>query len=253
MLRLLFDGDMLIYRACASTECDINWYGDLWTLHSDAAEAKDRIDGAVVYYTDMALAHLKYEGDYEIIMCLSDTKDNFRKHILPTYKAHRLGIRKPLAYYGVLEWVKENFTCVFAPSLEADDIMGVLGTQGVPSVIFSGDKDLKTIPCTLYDTIHEEWLEITKEAADRWHLYQTLVGDAADNYKGCPRIGDVGAKKILAKDTSWKAVVNCYLHAGLTEEDALIQARVAHILRDEDIICLKTGEFRLWSPPSPSK
>ncbi len=38
---------------------------------------------------------------------------------------------------------------------------------------------------------------ITLAEADRYHLYQTLVGDATDGYPGCPGVGEVAANKVL--------------------------------------------------------
>ena len=89
------------------------------------------------------------------------------------------------------------------------------------------------------------------EEADRWHLAQTLIGDPTDNYKGCPKIGAVGAKKILDKDCSWAAVVAAYEKAGLSEEDALAQARVARILRFEDVD--EDMNPILWTPKGSQK
>jgi DNA polymerase-1 len=47
----------------------------------------------------------------------------------------------------------------------------------------------------------------------------------------------------------WQAIVTTYEKAGLTEDDAIIQARCARILRYEDID--NEGEIILWTPPVP--
>ena len=69
-------------------------------------------------------------------------------------------------------------------------------------------------------------------------MLQTLIGDTADNYKGLPGVGKVGAEKIINQDMSytdmWQAVVEAYKSKGYTEKDALIQARVSRILRHCD-------------------
>lgn len=234
MLRLLFDADMLVYRVTSAAETEINWYGDLWTLHSDISECKEKLDAMVVSITDRVLNHLKYEGAYSIIMCFSD-RHNFRKTILPSYKANRSGKRKPLAYSAMVEWVEDNFDTYKINTLEADDCIGILATEPkTNNVVISGDKDMKSIPGAFYDFIHNEFYEVSKAEADYWHLKQTLVGDAADNYKGCPKVGEVGAKKLLDADPTWEAVVKAFEKAGLSEEDALVQARVARILRHDE-------------------
>jgi len=57
----------------------------------------------------------------------------------------------------------------------------------------------------------------------------------------------VAATKILGKRPDWSLVENHYLKKGLTKEDALLQARLARILRwsdwDEEKSIIK-----LWEP-----
>lgn len=235
-LHLLFDADMIVFRTCAAAEQEINWYGDLWTLHSDLAEVKDAIDTMIVSITDKVLRHMEHEGAYDITMCFS-SYPYFRSKVYPPYKLNRVAKRKPLAYHSAVEWVKKNYNVLSIPNLEADDLLGIYGTRPsyAPAVIISGDKDMRSIPCPFYNFIQDTFHKTTQEEADYQFLYQTLVGDATDNYKGCPKIGEVGAKKILDKDCSWDAVVAAYAKAGLSEEEALTQARVARILRYEDV------------------
>lgn len=238
---------MIVFKACSSIETPINWYGDLWTLHADASEAKGIVDDLVQSLVDKVLTHYKVEGEYEIIMCFSD-KENFRKKLYPLYKANRVGKRKPSGYYGVMNWCKENFHCCLIPNLEADDCIGILATKYKgDTVIISGDKDFKTIPSKFYDFSRNEFYEIDDDTAQYWHYYQTLIGDTADNYKGCPKCGDVTARRILDADSSWEAVVNAFEKQGLSEADALLQAQIARILHIEDYDTEK-GEPILWTP-----
>lgn len=248
MLKLLFDADMLVFRCSSAVEQEINWEGDLWTLHADAAEAKAALDDMVQGIAEHVLQHYGYVGEYEIVMCFTDDTANFRKLILPTYKLNRVGKRKPVCYKGVKEWVKENFTTCQIPTLEADDCIGILATaKGSNAVIISGDKDFKTIPARFYDFLHDTFYEITEAEADYNHLKQTLVGDTADNYKGCPSIGEVSAKKLLDKDPTWNCVLEAFKKKGLSETEALIQARVARILRADDYD-FKAGCYIPWCP-----
>lgn len=248
-MHIIFDGDMLAYRASASVEKPIQWEKDLWTLHADAAEAKGIVDDMIQSYTEKVLNHFKYEGEYKITVCLSDSKDNFRKDILPTYKLNRQGKPKPICYTGVVDWILDNFDCVAYPRLEADDCMGILATQGdnYQNILVSGDKDFKTIPTNFYDFLRDSYYTISEEEADYWHLYQTLIGDIADNYKGCPRYGPVSAKKLLDTSPTWGAVLNAFIEKGCDEEYALTQARVARILRSCDFD-EKTKTPILWTP-----
>lgn len=250
-LHLLFDGDMIVFRTCSAAETPINWYGDLWTLHSDLAEVKEAIDGMVYSITDKVLRHYKHEGTFDIMMMFSSAP-YFRSKVYPPYKLNRIGTRKPIGYPAAVEWVKANFNSMAVPNLEADDLLGIYGTMpNSNTVIISGDKDMRSIPCSFYNFIQDEFYETTPEQADYWFYYQTLIGDITDNYKGCPRIGEVRAKQILDKDCSWSAVVAAYEKAGLSEEEALVQARVARILRYKDVN--ENFEPILWSPPKGSQ
>lgn len=250
-LHLLFDGDMIVFRTCSAAETPINWYGDLWTLHSDLAEVKEAIDNMVCSITDKVLRHYKHEGDFDITMMFS-TPPYFRYKVYPPYKMNRIGKRKPIGYPAAVEWVRENYNSMSVPTLEADDLLGIYGTMpNFKSIVISGDKDMRSFPCHFYNFIQDEFYETTPEQADYWFYYQTLIGDVTDNYKGCPRVGEIGAKKILDKDCSWSAVANAFEKAGLTEEDAIVQARLARILRFEDV----NEEFEpiLWTPKGSEK
>lgn len=234
-LHLLFDGDMFVFRTCSAAETPINWYGDMWTLHTDLADVKEAIDNMIVSITDKVLRHYKHEGNYDIMLMFSSAP-YFRSKIYPAYKINRLDKRKPIGYHAAIEWVKENYNTMTAPTLEADDLLGIYGTMpNFNAVVISGDKDMRSLPCPFYNFIQDTFYDTTQEQADYWFYYQTLIGDITDNYKGCPRVGEIGAKKILDKDCSWSAVVAAYEKAGLSEEEALTQARVARILRYDDV------------------
>jgi len=119
---------------------------------------------------------------------------------------------------------------------------------------------------------------ITPEEADRFHLVQALAGDPTDGYGGCPGVGVETAKRILEADphilvetdhafksgkrkgetekrwvkqqgdyTPWETIVSYYAKAGLSEEEALTQARVARICRNTDYD-FKKREVILWEP-----
>jgi DNA polymerase-1 len=245
-LLLLFDGDMVLFEACSAVEREIEWEPDVWTLHADAAEAKAKIDSRIQYLTEKVIKKYKHTGNYEIILCFTDDT-NFRKTILETYKSNRVGKRKPVCYKGVKAWAMEAYRAYLRPSLEADDCLGILSTSKPNAVIISGDKDFKTVPGRFYDYRRDVFYTISEEEANKWHLYQTLIGDPVDGYSGCPGIGEKTAEKILADGATWETVVETFKKKGLTEADALLQARVARILRKSDYD-LKKKEPILWSP-----
>ena len=107
----------------------------------------------------------------------------------------------------------------------------------------------RTIPGRIYRL--GEMHEITEKAADYNWLTQTLTGDTADGYKGCPGIGPKAAMSILNKDCSFNAVLKAFENAGLTYDDALRQARLARILRYEDYN-FEHKKVNLWEPKQES-
>jgi DNA polymerase-1 len=163
------------------------------------------------------------------------------------YKAGRS--RKPLCYWTVIQRVFSELSAGRVDCLEADDLMGIMATQGRVEnpIIVSEDKDLLTIPGLLWrqETLHT----IEEHEADQNWLRQTLSGDPTDGYPGCPGIGAVKAEKYVQR--GWEGVVEAFEKAGLTEDDALLQARLARILRASDWNSEKKEPI-LWSPPSAS-
>lgn len=246
-ITILVDADMAVYRACSSCECEIDWGNDIWTLHVDFNEALAYLQDHMDDWIQRALELDHYSGNVRVVYAFSDDDNNFRKKLLPTYKLNRAGKRKPVAYHALKQWVRENWVSEQLDTLEADDVIGLLATGKYKgnNIIISADKDMQTIPTKIYNFLTDTLVEVTEEEADYKLLYQTLVGDTADNYIGCPKIGKVRAERILADNPTWEAVVDCFKKANLTEDDALLQARVAHILQDGDY---EKGKVKLWTP-----
>jgi DNA polymerase I len=190
-----------------------------------------------------------------IAMAWSDSA-NFRKVILPSYKSNRKDVAKPLHLAALRAWGQANYKCYLRPTLEGDDVLGILMTHPNlirgSKIIISLDKDLKTIPGVIYNDGKDELKRISLEEANYWHMSQTLTGDPTDGYKGCPGIGPKRAAEALDcafdLESMWDIIVSIYQSKGLTEEDALVQARCARILRAEDYD-FKRKEPILWEPP----
>tara|TARA_Y100001937_G_scaffold128266_1_gene203641 strand:- start:92 stop:832 length:741 start_codon:yes stop_codon:yes gene_type:complete len=240
---LLIDGDILLYGESAAVEMEFDWGDDWWTLHGDAREAKERVDVWIANIKELLSAT-------DVVLTLTGHK-NWRKDVLPSYKANRKGKRKPVVYQELKRYVMDTYKCSVFDSLEADDVMGILQTdpnKDSETIIVSEDKDMMTVPGKLYRPIRpEEGVQyISPEEADRNHLMQSLMGDSTDGYLGCPGVGPKTAEKILTEN-EWSLVVAAYEKAGLTEADAIVQARVARILRYEEFN-QKKEEVLLWNP-----
>ena len=112
---------------------------------------------------------------------------------------------------------------------------------------------MRTIPAKIYNPDRPELgvIEVSRLDADRFHCWQTVVGDATDGYPGARGVGksDPYVQDIIEADHDelWDLVVSAFNVVGLTEEDAILQARLARILRPEDFN-FKTKKVKLWNP-----
>lgn len=254
MTTLLIDGDPIAYQCAFANESRIDW-GDG--------------DPTITYDPDAALADVeaeieKIKGDLgvrKVVVALSvATHTGWRRPILPTYKANRAKAVKPLALEACRQVLMEKFKAYLRPTLEADDVLGILATHRTlvrgEKIIVSIDKDLRQVPGRVYNPRTQEMVEVSEEDGDYLHMLQTLSGDPVDGYTGIPGVGPAKAAKILGeRDVPllqwWAHVVAAYEAKGMTEDDALVQARVARICRAEDYN-FKKKEVRLWTPPSLS-
>jgi len=249
---LLIDGDIIAYQQAAQAEVPIEWAEDFWTLHADAREAKDRIDHWLKTVQETL-------GADEVKVCVSDGQ-NFRKELNPTYKAHRTKTRKPMILGELKEHLIYHHKARLEPRLEADDIISILATSSPGDekrVMVSIDKDFNTVPGWHYNWNKPELgvTEVSLLQADWYFMSQTLTGDTTDGYPGCKGVGPVAAQKILGEANKtiqelWSRVLAAYAKAGFGEEEALMQARMARLLRRGDY-STKTKRITLWNP-SPS-
>jgi len=242
-MRLLLDTDILLYKAASAAETEVEWSPDIWSLWTDLKDAK----ASFMYQVDKIKEALSSD---DLLFCLTDHKENFRKQVDPSYKNNRKGTRKPVGYVALCDWVRETFPHASKPSLEADDVMSLLATRPEnvgKCIIVSDDKDMKSTPCKLYRPMADERLDISEADADKFFLTQCLTGDPTDGYSGLKGVGIKTAEKILGSRPDWSLVENAYIKAGHTRDDAIQQARLARILRWSDWDD-KEQKVRLWTP-----
>ena len=264
MTQLLIDADFTLFQACSAVEREAVFTNEaghaVHVLNSAFDEALDTFTRAVENFKATLYGT-------EAILVFSGP-NNFRKDLWDGYKAHRKATRKPLCYWTIIDHLRQagDYRVLSEDCLEGDDYIGILATRpsSVRRVVISDDKDMQTLPnVELYRM--GNLMQTTVDSAEEFWLYQTLMGDATDGYKGCPGIGDVGAKKVLAKPGDpWANVVQAYEDAYRKDKDptkakwlgmepeelAVLNARLARILRHTDW----EGNTRrpiLWTPESP--
>jgi DNA polymerase-1 len=244
---LLVDGDIILHRSAEAFTVSeaTDDTGDEWRYVTDVKQAYFRVLDEV---SDL----IKEHGANPCAIIALSSQPNWRLNVLPPYKGNRKASAKPPGFKELKRRIgASRLTVVGKETLEGDDILGILATEdrGIVDhagdgpytrrrdrIVWSPDKDLRGIPCTLIGG-NGIPVEITEDEADLFHLMQALSGDVTDGYKGCPGVGMVTAEKILRDlepSRRWEAVVQRYQQQGLTEDDALVQARVARICRSDD-------------------
>jgi DNA polymerase-1 len=259
--QLLIDADFTLFQACSAVEHESVFTNEaghpVHVVHSDFHEAMANFRRMVANYEKTLSAD-------EAVLVFSGP-NNFRKDVWDGYKAHRKSTRKPLCYWAIIEALREgdDYRVISEDCLEGDDYIGILATRpsSVDRIIVSDDKDMQTLPNVsiwrMGGMVHT-----TPESADEFWLYQTLMGDSTDGYKGCPGIGPKAAEKVLAgPGDPWANVVAAYTDAYRKDKDpekakwlgmdpealALLNAQLARILRSSDWDS-KARRPILWRP-----
>ncbi|WP_269929955.1 hypothetical protein [Aminobacter sp. HY435] len=276
---LLIDGDVVAFTAASAVQ----------KIHEDefgfvTPFANRREGEAVVDNIIIGLEQLFSATHYRIV--LTDPVENWRRGLYAAYKSNRKDTARPLLLDKLKDYMREKYAAFHWPSLEADDVLGILNTepQDFPGkrILVGKDKDYRTLPGS-YHVLKEldprgkpvVW-ETTAWEAQRFHLFQTLTGDAVDGYPGCPGIGKTRAEELLNNPVRltpqegvitrgvnkgnsttkwvseptrdlWAMVVSHYRKGGQGEAEALVTARLAHILQHEDYD-RETQSITLWTP-----
>lgn len=209
---------------------------------------------------------------------------NFRHDLYPDYKGNRKDIEPHPAFARLKQEVLERIDTICEPNLEADDLIGIhCSADPKHTVAVSADKDFATVPCSLVIPTSHGATKPTKKTfsekeADRNWMIQAMTGDNIDNYPGIYGVGPVkaaelydnphltvkkptefyqrGANKGLPKPDAWvegppcspwQSMVSFAQSKGMTEDDLVLQARLARILRHGDYD-FETKEIKLWTP-----
>lgn len=244
-MRALIDTEYFLYRCAAGSEQEAQWSPDVWTYVCRHDDAKEAFDTRIAEFMATLVG-------YQPVLVFGD-RTSFRKGLWPKYKENRRTMRRPAGYGALMEWVMttaaaRGWDIARFPEVEGDDALGISYQEG--DVIVSQDKDMLTLPGEhLRDG---ERIFVSEREADLAFFAQALTGDASDNYPGCPKVGAVTAKRMLADCSSpvemWAKVLEAYKKAELDERYAITQARCARILRPGEYDFTR-GIPLLWNPP----
>ena len=206
----LIDGSSQMYRA----------YHAIRALTGPDGRSTNAVYGFVTMLRKLITDH-----DPTLIAAAFDVKGpTFRTELSADYKANRAPMPSDLVEQ--VPWVHEACEALGVPVLtheqfEADDVIGTLTERaladGFEVAIVTGDKDFFQLvragvrvfnprdPGTWYnaDGVKEKFGVAPEQVVD----VLSLMGDAVDNVKGVPGIGEKGARELIATHGSLDAVL----------------------------------------------
>ena len=220
----------------------------------DAPPVYDADQGRMIFDTRMRKL-MEMFNTHKLVMCFScNRKENWRRDLVDSYKMNREGKLSPVGLTGLMAYAMDNYEYRLEPRVEADDLLGIFSTNGEygKTVLCSWDKDMLTIPTLIYNGNKDVLKNQSRADALKFFMYQVIIGDSSDGYKGIKGAGPKAAKKLITENSKklvniWEAMVELAKKKKHDEDYLLGQARMAHILQDGDYN-FETGEVRLWEP-----
>lgn len=237
---LLVDGNSLLHRA-------YHGYPPLTTSGGELV-------GAVYGFSTMLLSTIEKVGPEYVAVAWDVSKETFRHKEYAEYKAGRKEMDKEL--FEQIDRTKQVVEALNIPQFglagyEADDLIGTLSLQAITEkknvqvVILTGDRDAlqlvdddkvvvympagggskysKDRGVSLYDevAVRTKYGLSPKQIID----LKGLMGDASDNIKGVPGIGQVTGTKLLSEAGSVEKIYEIL-------EDLKATERVKNLLRE---------------------
>lgn len=202
---VLMDSDSSIFASCV---CKKEETEDGKGFIYDIEDAQHKFDEKVMSIINT----LEDDYQFDVVHTLHffEGRGNFRYSFNKNYKANRKDRELPPLLNPLKDWVKQNYnndrySTFDSINVETDDSIAAtyrkyhLNDYGVQLIVASPDKDLKTIPCLLFDTYYTrmELTSISEDDALRNLMVQMIVGDSADNVRGIPKYGPKKAEGVL--------------------------------------------------------
>lgn len=208
-----------------------------------------------------------------------DHGKTFRHEAFPPYKAQRQetpeDIKLSVPYIKqVLEAM--NIPVLQADGFEADDVIGTLATeagrQGIDTYMLTPDKDYGQLigpNVKMYRPRHGGGYDVIgeKEVAAKYGIASAsqvvdllaLMGDASDNYPGCPGVGEKTAVKLINQFGNTEGLISHtdQLKGKMREKvegaiDDIKMAKYLATIRTDVPIALNLEEMRV-TPPNEQK
>lgn len=211
---LLIDGNALIHR--------------VWHVLPPMHDPKGRLVNAVYGVTSILMKLLPSTHPDYLVVCWDTPEPTYRHVAQPEYKAQRA--EQPQEFYDQIPMTQEIVVAMGGkncelPGYEADDLLATLAkqfeSQGLDVTILTSDRDIwqlisphikvMSFKKGVTDTIvYDEALlkETTGLTPSQIVDYKAMRGDASDNLKGIPGIGEKTATELLLKFSHLEGVLN---------------------------------------------
>ena len=239
----LIDGNSQMYRA----------YHAIHGLTGPDGRSTNAVYGFITM-----LRKLVSEHEPELLAAAFDLKGpTFRHELAHDYKANRRPM--PVDLVEQVPWVHEACVALGVPILtrqgfEADDVIGSLATRAVAAgldvVVVTGDKDF-------FQLVDEHILVFNPREEGIWYDEAgvrekfgvrpdqvvdvlALMGDASDNIKGVPGIGEKGARALVSEFGTLDRLLD---RAGDVPQKKYRTALTEHAenaRRSRDLVCIRT-------------
>ncbi len=201
---------------------------------------------AIYGFIRMLLKLLKDARPTHIAVVFDSHKKTFRDDLFEDYKKNRvetpgdLIVQIPFIYRAVDAF---RIRTIVWDGFEADDVIGTLATRAARRnftvTLITSDKDFMQLVgphVTLWDTMRDRRIT-AREVRERFGVepsalvdIQALTGDAIDNIKGVPGVGEKTASALVQKFGSIKGI---YDHLERIEESGIRGAKkVAALLQE---------------------
>jgi DNA polymerase-1 len=201
---------------------------------------------AVYGFIRMLVKLLKEARPSHIAVVFDSAKKTFRDDLFEDYKKNRpeapndLVVQIPYIHRAVEAF---RIRSIVRDGVEADDVIATLAARAakrrIDTVIVTADKDFMQLigpHLTLWDTMRDR-RTTTREIKERFGVepralidIQSLTGDAIDNVKGIPGIGEKTASALIQK---FGTLDNLYAHLDDVEKTDIRGAKkVAALLRE---------------------
>lgn len=209
---LILDGHSLAYRAFHALPVE------------NFATSSGQHTNAVYGFVSMLINVLREQKPTHLAVAFDISRDTFRTHAYPEYKAGRA--KTPPEFKGQVDLIKEvlkalNISVVTLDGFEADDVLATLAAHaGMGVKIVSGDRDsfqLVTDQVTvLYPKKGMSDLALMTPAAveekygvppQKYRDLAALVGEKSDNLPGVPSVGEKTAAKWIAQFGGVKEII----------------------------------------------